>query len=337
MGFNVQFPGLGLEFVVNRIAFSVFGMDIYWYGIIAATAMGVSFMVAMYMAKKKDINIDHLIDVVMIGAGCAIICARIYYVVFAPFKYDSLWDMINIRDGGIAIYGAIIGAFVFGGLACKWRKLDVLEVFDITATCFLLGQSIGRWGNFINQEAFGENTTAPWGMISEGTQNYLQSVQARLAQQGIMVDPSMPVHPTFFYESVWCLIGFAILFIYYNRKKFKGEMLCWYLVWYGIGRYFIEGLRTDSLETSGGMRTSQLVAVVTVVAAIGIIFYMRKKISKVSVGVLETQGVQDVQDVQGVQDVQDVQDVQGVQETQESPEVPEASKAQQSDDTEQKD
>ncbi|MEG2929505.1 MAG: prolipoprotein diacylglyceryl transferase [Oscillospiraceae bacterium] len=280
MDYHVQFPGLGLNFAINRVAFSIFGLDIYWYGIILATAMLVSFFVYVKLAQRKNINIDKLIDVVMIGAVCAIICARIYYVVFAPFKYDSLWDMINIRDGGIAIYGAVIGAFVFGGLACKWKKLDVLEVCDITATCFLLGQGIGRWGNFVNQEAFGTNTTAPWGMFSEGTQGYLQSVQARLAQQGVIVDPSMPVHPTFLYESLWCILGFILLYAYFNHKKFKGEMFCLYLVWYGIGRYFIEGLRTDSLETAGGIRTSQLVAVVTVVVSIALIIYMRYRTKK---------------------------------------------------------
>ncbi|MEG1895267.1 MAG: prolipoprotein diacylglyceryl transferase [Oscillospiraceae bacterium] len=291
LDFHVQFPGLGLNFTINRVAFSIFGMDIYWYGIILATAMLVSFAVYMKLAKRKGIDGDKLIDVIMVGAVCAIICARIYYVVFAPFKYNSLWDMINIRDGGIAIYGAVIGAFVFGGLACKWKKLDVLEVFDITATCFLLGQGIGRWGNFVNQEAFGTNTTLPWGMFSEGTQGYLQAVQARLAQQGVIVDPTMPVHPTFLYESLWCILGFVILYAYFNHKKFKGEMLCMYLVWYGTGRYFIESLRTDSLETNGGIRTSQLVAIVTVVASVALILYMRNRAKKVPVSVISAESL----------------------------------------------
>ena len=169
---------------------------------------------------------------------------------------------------------------MIGGLACKWRKLDVLNVFDITATCFLLGQGIGRWGNFVNQEAFGTNTTAPWGMISEGTTAYLKSVQGNLAAQGIMVDPSLPVHPTFLYESLWCLLGFAVLMVYFKNRKFKGEMVCLYAIWYGIGRFFIEGLRTDSLETMGGLRTSQLVALVTIAAGIIIIIFMAVKRKK---------------------------------------------------------
>lgn len=277
---HIQFPGLGLEFTVNRVAFTAFGLPIYWYGLILTSGLLLSALVAFWLARKLDIDEDRLIDVAMIGTVGAIICARAYYVAFAPFKYDSFMDMINIRDGGIAIYGAVIGAFVIGGLACKWRKLDVLNVFDITATCFLLGQGIGRWGNFVNQEAFGTNTTAPWGMISEGTTAYLKSVQGNLAAQGIMVDPSLPVHPTFLYESLWCLLGFAVLMVYFKNRKFKGEMVCLYAIWYGIGRFFIEGLRTDSLETMGGLRTSQLVALVTIAAGIIIIIFMAVKRKK---------------------------------------------------------
>ena len=206
--FNVRFPGLGLHLTVDRVAFTILGMPVYWYGIILTTGLLVAAIIGIRLSKNFDIDEDKLIDVILIGGVCAIICARIYYVVFAPFKYESIWDMINIRDGGIAIYGAVIGAFIFGGLACKWRKLDVLNVADITAVCFLIGQSIGRWGNFVNQEAFGTKTDAPWGMISEGTVAYLRSVQSTLASQGITVDPYAPVHPTFLYESIWCLIVF---------------------------------------------------------------------------------------------------------------------------------
>ena len=281
--FNVQFPQLGLHFTLDRVAFSVFGLDIYWYGIILTSAMLLSFLVALKLAKNAGINIDRMIDVVMVGTVMGVICARAYYVAFAPFKYESFWDVINIRDGGIAIYGAVMGAFVFGGLACKWRNIDMFEMFDITAVVLLLGQGIGRWGNFVNQEAFGTNTDLPWGMISEGTTQYLQSVQAKLLSQGITVFPNQPVHPTFLYESIWCLIGFAILYTYYKNRKFKGEMLCWYLIWYGFGRFFIEGLRTDSLETLAGIRTSQIVAIVTILAGVIVLIgvnYIKKKKKK---------------------------------------------------------
>ena len=278
---HVQFPNLGLEFTVNRVAFSLFGIDIYWYGIILTTGLMLSAMLGIHLSKRYNIDQDHLLDVIMIGGVMGIVCARIYYVAFAPFEYNSFWDMINIRDGGIGIYGGIIGAFVFGGLACKWRKIDFFDAADITATCFMLGQSIGRWGNYVNQEAFGTNTTGLFGMISENTTRYLTRVAPTLSRQGIIVDPNMPVHPTFLYESVWCAIGFLLLYHHFTKnRKFRGEMICLYAVWYGVGRFFIEGLRTDSLATSGGLRTSQIIAVVTVTAGLIILAYNYIKIRK---------------------------------------------------------
>lgn len=278
---HIQFPKLGLEFTVNRVAFEVFGLKIYWYGILLTTGLVLSALVGLHLSKRFKMNQDHLLDVIMIGGIMGIVCARIYYVAFAPFEYETFWDMINIRDGGIGIYGGVIGAFVFGGLACKWRKLDVLDTADITATCFMLGQAIGRWGNFVNQEAFGTNTNSMFGMISEGTIKYLEKTAPSLARQGVVVDPYLPVHPTFLYESIWCAIGFILLYIHFTRnRKFKGEMVCLYAVWYGIGRFFIEGLRTDSLATNGGLRTSQIIAVVTVAAGLLILIYKYSKLRK---------------------------------------------------------
>ncbi len=278
---HIQFPNLGLEFTINRIAFSAFGLEIYWYGILLTTGMVLSVLVGLHLAKRFNINQDNLLDVIMIGGVMGIVCARIYYIAFAPFEYETVWDMINIRDGGIGIYGGIIGGFVFGGLACKWKNVDIGNAADITATCFMLGQAIGRWGNFANQEAFGTNTTSIFGMISEGTTRYLEQMAPSLAQQGIIVDPNMPVHPTFLYESVWCAIGFIVLYIHFTKnRKFKGELVCMYAVWYGVGRFFIEGLRTDSLITSSGLRTSQIVAVVTVIVGLIILLYNYSKLIK---------------------------------------------------------
>lgn len=207
MSFDVQFPGLGLEFTINRVALSIGGFNIYWYGVIIAAGMVLAMLFAFRNADDFGINSDRLIDVILVGAVMAIVCARIYYIVFAPFKYESIWQMIDIRQGGIAIYGAVIGAFVFGGLMAKIRRIPILPLFDLVGICFLIGQGVGRWGNFVNQEAFGSNTTLPWGMYSEGTYNYLLSVQATLAAEGVTVDPTQPVHPTFLYESIWCLVG----------------------------------------------------------------------------------------------------------------------------------
>ena len=273
--YNVRFPNLNLEFQIDRVAFSVGDFNIYWYGLLIA--VGVMFVMgtAFYLAKKIGINSDNLVDVIMFTAVGAVVGARVYYVAFAPFKYTSFIDMINIRDGGLAIYGAVIGGLLLGIEGCKLKKIRVRDYLDIVGSSILIGQCIGRWGNFANQEAFGTNTNGLFGMISEGTVSYLTRVQGSLAAQGITVDPNMPVHPTFLYESVWCLIGFILLLWYFNRRKFAGEMMCLYAIWYGFGRFFIEALRTDSLEIFAGLRTSQLVALLSVVAGIAIIVYNR--------------------------------------------------------------
>lgn len=281
---HVQFPNLGIEVTINRVAFSINGFDIYWYGILFATAVITGAFVAMHLGKRIGINDDDFLDAIMAGAVCGIIGARAYYVAFAPFEYNSLWDMINLRDGGIGIYGGLIAGLVSGWFICKWKKINYLDAADCIFTGFLFGQTFGRWANFMNQEAFGTNTDGLFGMISESTTRYLTRVAPSLARQGITVDPNMPVHPTFLYESVWCAIGFIILYTHFNKRKFKGEQLCMSAAWYGFGRFFIEGLRTDSLATNSGLRTSQIIAVVTVSMAVITIVYNYVKINKNSKG-----------------------------------------------------
>ena len=277
---HVQFPNLGIEVTINRVAFSVFGFDIYWYGVIFAFTIIRGASVALYLGKKLGINDDDFIDIIMLGTVFGIIGARAYYVAFAPFEYETLWDMINLRDGGIGIYGGLIAGLVSGWFLCKWKKINFFDAADCIFTGFLFGQTFGRWANFMNQEAFGTNTDGLFGMISESTTRYLARVAPSLAQQGITVDPNMPVHPTFLYESVWCAIGFIILYRHFKNRKFRGEMLCMSGAWYGFGRFFIEGLRTDSLATNGGLRTSQIIAVVTVAAAVIFNVFNYMKINK---------------------------------------------------------
>ena len=274
----VQFPRLGLEFEIDRVAFSIGNIHIYWYGLIIAAGLLLALAFAFHYAPDFGVDADRLVDVVLVGTVCAIVCARAYYVAFAPFKYDSLWDMINLRDGGIAIYGAVIGAAVFGGLACKWRGVPILPTFDLVAMGFLIGQGLGRWGNFFNQEAFGSNTNSLFGMYSQGTHNYLASWQAQLAAEGVTVDPSMPVHPTFLYESVWCFVGFFALWAFMKKRRYNGQIALLYAVWYGAGRFWIEGLRTDSLLIPGvGLRVSQVVALVCVVVGAVLLAVLGKK------------------------------------------------------------
>ena len=274
----VQFPRLGLEFEIDRVAFSIGNIHIYWYGLIIAAGLLLALAFAFHYAPDFGVDADRLVDVVLVGTVCAIVCARAYYVAFAPFKYDSIWDMINLRDGGIAIYGAVIGAAVFGGLACKWRKVPVLPTFDLVAMGFLIGQGMGRWGNFFNQEAFGTNTNSIFGMYSRSTHEYLAQWQSTLAEQGVTVDPSMPVHPTFLYESVWCFVGFFALWAFMKKRRYNGQIALLYAVWYGAGRFWIEGLRTDSLLIPGvGLRVSQVVALVCVVAGLALLAVLGKK------------------------------------------------------------
>ena len=199
----VQFPGLGLSFELDRVAFSIGGMNIYWYGVCIAVGMCLALVFAFRHSVEFGVDADAMVDVILIGVVMGILCARLYYVALSPYQYHSLKDVLAIRDGGLAIYGGIIGAFLFGGLACKWRKVPMLPMFDLAAMGFLIGQGCGRWGNFFNQEAFGCNTTLPWGMYSQATHDYLTSSVVTVPK-GVTIDPNLPVHPTFLYESI-CL------------------------------------------------------------------------------------------------------------------------------------
>ena len=274
----VQFPGLGLSFELNRVAFSIGRFNVYWYGVCIAFGICLALVFAFRHSVEFGVDADSMVDVILIGIVLGIASARAYYVAMAPFKYESIWEMIAIRDGGLAIYGGIIGAFLFGGLACKWRGVPVLPMFDLTAMGFLLGQCCGRWGNFFNQEAFGCNTTLPWGMYSEATRDYLMGSTVT-AQSGVTIDPNLPVHPTFLYESIWCLVGFILLFRYIKKRKFNGDIALRYMIWYGAGRFWIEALRTDSLMLvpSIGLRVSQLIAGIAVVAGVAAEIYFTRK------------------------------------------------------------
>ena len=274
----VQFPGLGLSFHLNRVAFSIGGVHIYWYGVCIAVGLCLALVFAFRHSIEFGVDPDGMVDVILIGVVLGIASARAYYVAMAPFKYQSIWEMIAIRDGGLAIYGGIIGGFLFGGLACKWRKVPVLPMFDLTAMGFLVGQCCGRWGNFFNQEAFGCNTTLPWGMFSEATEDYLMGSTVTVPK-GVTIDPAMPVHPTFLYESIWCFVGLALLAAYIKKRKFNGDIALRYLVWYGAGRFWIEALRTDSLllVPSLGLRASQLVAAAAVVGGVALEIFLTRK------------------------------------------------------------
>lgn len=268
--FHVSFPGLGIEDLpINRVAFSIGSFNVYWYGILIATGLLLAVLYAYFNAHRYDVDRNKLIDCVIVGIVTAIIGARAYYVLF-KWDYFSAHpsEIIDIRDGGIAIYGAIIGALIGGLVMAKIRRMKFLPILDITMTSFFIGQALGRWGNFFNQEAFGTETDSLFRMISENT---------------IVDGKVVAVHPCFLYESVWCALGFLFLFIFNHKfQKYHGQVFYLYLVWYGAERVVVEGLRTDSLylpfQVFGyDIRVSQALSAVLVLAGIILLIVNRKK------------------------------------------------------------
>ena len=256
---HISFPNLGMEFSINRVAFSVFGIEVYWYGIIIAGGLILALIYAAHESRTVGLNQDHLLNMFLIAVPIAIVCARLYYVIFSwdDFK-DDLLHIFDIRGGGIAIYGAVIGAALVVLLYCRWKKVKVGVVLDIMAVGFLIGQAIGRWGNFVNGEAFGTVTALPWAMtIQRGS-----------------VEVAHFVHPTYLYESLWNAVGVGALLLYKRFRKFDGEIFLGYIVWYGLGRSWIEGLRTDSLFW-GPVRVSQILAILCVAGGIAAILIGR--------------------------------------------------------------
>ena len=230
---------------IDRVLFTVPGTNfkIYWYGFLITIGILLAMIYGFRRMKTVGIDPDRATDSVIGGLIGAIFGARFYYIIFNTegMKFSEFFD---IRDGGLAIYGGLIGAIIVGGIIAKVRKLKLTALLDVVAPCFLIGQCIGRWGNFFNQEAFGANTKLPWGMISNTTMEYISNHYDELGGKVSALDP---IHPCFLYESIWCLIGFIILHFYLKHRKFDGEVFLMYTGWYGLGRFFIEGLRTDSL------------------------------------------------------------------------------------------
>ena len=282
--FHVTFPGIGLELDINRVAFTIGNMPIYWYGICIASGLLLALLFAFWKARDFGIDSDRMIDVVFLTTVIAVVCARAFYVAFAPFEYESLWDMINLRDGGIAIYGAVIGAFVSGWALCKWRKIPVLPMFDLAAMGFLIGQALGRWGNFFNKEAFGGFTDNLFAMRYQLSQVRASDVTPDILQNLVTVNgvDYIQVHPTFLYESMWSLCVFIILLILQRKKKFDGQVCATYFFGYALGRVWIEGLRTDQL-CIGNVPVSQALSAVLIIASVVLYVYCKKKAAVVPV------------------------------------------------------
>ena len=277
---TLSFPGLGLEFEIGRVAFSIFGIDIYWYGLLFAAAFICGIIYFHLRSRSLGFHSYDGLDVLLWAVVGGVVGARLYFVVFRWELYKDNWLRIfAFREGGLALYGGVIGALIAGFIACRIKKMPILPLLDAGFPAMLLAQAIGRWGNFFNMEAFGCNTTLPWGMTSRSIVSYLVTHEAQLEALGMTIDPAVPVHPTFLYESIWNFLGFLVLaFILTPRRKYDGQVFLGYVAWYGFGRYFVEGLRTDSL-TMGATRVSEALGIVSCAVALVlmVVFYFLNK------------------------------------------------------------
>lgn len=272
--YEIVFPKLNISFNVESEAFSIDGFGIQWYGIIITFGMVLAMLFGFSQMKKYGIDPDRAIDCVIGGIIGGIVGARIYYVVMEWDNYaGNIKEIINIRNGGLAIYGGIIGATLVGCIIAKIRKVKILPLLDVAGMSLLIGQGIGRWGNFTNHEAFGYNTESLFGMTSG-------KIRERISyMDNPDISPDLPVHPCFLYESIWCLTGLLVLYLLSKRRKFDGQMFVMYIGWYGFGRFFIEGLRTDSLMV-GNLRISQVLAMLCFISAVVILIVVGGKVKR---------------------------------------------------------
>lgn len=253
---TITFPMFGDSFQITAPgSFQIFGLTLYWYG----TIIAIGFLLAVLYVNKRSkafgLTQDDIINMLICAVPSAVVGARLYYVIFNFSIYqENLWNIFKIRDGGLAIYGAIIGALIAVIIYCKVKKLPIGPYFDIGALGLLIGQSAGRWGNFMNREAFGRETTIFCRMgLTDASGN------------------AIFVHPTFLYESLWNLLGLLLLHLFSKsgKRRYDGQLFAMYVAWYGFGRMLIEGLRTDSLYLfDTGLRVSQLLAGLSVAAAL---------------------------------------------------------------------
>ena len=259
----ITFPGLGIEIDPSQ-GFTIPGtqFEIKWYGVIIAVGVLLAVLYAMRRAKEFGLTGDDILNMLLVGLPCAIVGARLYYVIFEWDRFFGAgipwYQFLNIREGGLAIYGGVIGASLALILYCglsKKRRAKMLPSFDIIGLGLLIGQAIGRWGNFFNREAHGGVTDSflRMGIIENGQLIY--------------------VHPTFLYESLWNLIGLVLIHFLSKKRKFDGQVFLYYIIWYGLGRAWIEGLRTDSLYW-GPFRVSQVLAAVSCLLAVGVLLYV---------------------------------------------------------------
>lgn len=275
---RVSFGGISSAFDVSSVfcEFNINGnlIQIKWYGVIIALGFTLAALFGGRIAYTWRMNLSKMIDVLIYGTLGGIIGARAYYVIFEWDYYSAHpGEIFEIWNGGLAIYGGIIGGILAGFITCKLEKLNFLNLLDLVGMSLLIGQGIGRWGNYANQEAFGTFTNANFGMMSDKVKDYIMLHPEKYGLQGVadisgfIEENNLFVHPTFFYEFVWCMAGFGILYLILKKyRKFSGQIFLCYGIWYGLGRAMIEGLRTDSLYIgTTGIRVSQALSICIVV------------------------------------------------------------------------
>ena len=272
MGANyIEFPGLGIKLIVDPVAipFNVFGfhLEVHWYGIIIALAILIALTLALKQTKKFNIKEDDMIDMFLIALPVSIVFARLFFVVFKwdLFRNDLL-GIFRIWEGGVAIFGAIIGAVLSVWIFSRIRKINMWALVDFACVYLPLAQAIGRWGNFFNQELYGTNTTLPWGMTG--------SIIKSMPDQGI--NPDIPVHPMFLYECLWDILVFIIILKIRKKNKVAGGVFAWYLLLYSFGRFMSEFLRVDDFQ-AGAVRYNQVFAAVVVIGAAVFLMISRKR------------------------------------------------------------
>lgn len=288
---DIAFPNLGIYLKNVPKAFTVFGFQIALYGVIIALGVLAGVLLAAHVAKLEKLDADVIWDFAIYAIVFSIIGARIYYVVFRWDAYkDNLLEVFNLRNGGLAIYGAVIAAFLTLWIYCRKKKQSFLQLADICVPGLVLGQVIGRWGNFTNREVFGEYTESllamrlPTQMVRAG--DISEKIAAHMAEGTNYIQ----VHPTFLYESLWNLALLALLLLYRKHKKFEGEQWLFYLGGYGLGRAWIEGIRTDTLfipHTT--VAVSQVLAVVLFVVSLAADLFIRRQLQKNTTPTVKTE------------------------------------------------
>ena len=285
MHYNISFPNLGIYLDHVGKSISVFGFEIAYYGIIIGLAILIGFLIATSEAKRTRQNPEDYLDMGIIGVIAGIAGARIFYVVFSWDMYkDNLLDIFNLREGGLAIYGGVIAAVIAVFIMARVKHLSPFQILDTVAMAILNGQMLGRWGNFFNREAFGEYTDSLFAMRLPLDAVRSGDVTELMREHMERIDgvSYIQVHPTFLYESLWCCALLIILVLYRKHKKYEGELFLMYIFGYGLGRVWIEGLRTDQLLIPGiGLPVSQVIAGCVVIFAGAALLYLRKNHKKI--------------------------------------------------------